>query len=133
MIKVVKKKYKQVFTIGVWFCCSLFPVSAENVIAYPNPFDYTSNQITFRYNLISNGLVSISVYSMQGQLVKTLFERSQQAGSGSPVTTTWDVRNQNGQKLSSGIYVVYLQVEYLNPAASGSAGYESKFRFTVLR
>ena len=71
----------------------------------PNPF----KQLTMiNYQLAKPGLVSLKVYNIAGQLVKTL--ASGQVGAGSH-TVKWDGRDSQGNKVSSGIYIYRLQTE----------------------
>jgi hypothetical protein len=65
---------------------------------YPNPF----NPITaIRYSLHRPSQVSITVFNVLGQEVKTLENGIQAAGT---YETTWDGTNQTGQEVASGIY-----------------------------
>ena len=64
---------------------------------YPNPFN-PSTQISF--SLAVNGLVTLSVYNLLGQEVKTLINRSLEAGSHSI--------NFEASALQSGIYIYKL-------------------------
>ncbi|TFH65256.1 MAG: T9SS type A sorting domain-containing protein [Candidatus Zixiibacteriota bacterium] len=65
---------------------------------YPNPF----NPITaIRYSLHRPSQVSITVFNVLGQEVKTLESGMQSAGT---YETTWDGTNQAGQEVASGIY-----------------------------
>ncbi|MBI5464171.1 MAG: T9SS type A sorting domain-containing protein, partial [Ignavibacteriales bacterium] len=67
---------------------------------YPNPFNPST---TISYQVPDDGLkVRIDIYSLTGQLVKTLFDGVQQAGEH---RITWDGRNSSGQQVSSGVYL----------------------------
>jgi len=75
---------------------------------YPNPFNPTT---VIRYKLSAvDGLrsgVTLKVYNIVGQLVKTLADESQAAGSYSVV---WDGRSAKGEEVSSGVYIYRLRV-----------------------
>ena len=65
---------------------------------YPNPF----NPVTrFTLDLVEQTRVSVVVYNIAGQKVKTLVDGVMSAGSH---TLTWDGTNDRGEVLSSGIY-----------------------------
>ena len=65
---------------------------------YPNPFNPTT---TITYNMVEEGNVSIEVFNIRGQLVKTLINDQVIAGDH---TLVWEGTNDNNQKVSSGIY-----------------------------
>jgi hypothetical protein len=66
---------------------------------YPNPFNPTTN---IKYAIPQDANVSLVVYNMLGQAVKTLVNEEQQAGY---YTTRWDGTNNYGSKVASGIYI----------------------------
>jgi hypothetical protein len=65
---------------------------------YPNPFNPTTN-ISFALPIDSR--VSLKIYNVAGQLVRTLVNETMAAGIH---TVTWDGANSNGEKVASGIY-----------------------------
>ncbi len=66
---------------------------------YPNPFNPST---TIRYGLSQPGLVSLRVYNILGQLVRTIVDEHQLGGYHEAV---WDGRNEVGATVASGIYV----------------------------
>jgi photosystem II stability/assembly factor-like uncharacterized protein len=70
---------------------------------YPNPFNPTT---TIRYTMTEPGPVTLKIYNMLGQEIKTLLE-SHYHGAGS-FNIQWDGRNNAGQRVASGIYVYRL-------------------------
>lgn len=70
---------------------------------YPNPFNPTT---TISYDLNKNAEVSLKVFNLAGQEVKTLVNENQSAGS---KQVTWDGRDNNGRQVASGIYLYQLQ------------------------
>ncbi|MEN8230298.1 MAG: metallophosphoesterase [Bacteroidota bacterium] len=66
--------------------------------AYPSPFNQSTK---IRYTMAEAGIVNISVYNINGQIVATLVNRKQAAGSH---TVTWEGVNDTGKKVASGIY-----------------------------
>ena len=76
---------------------------------YPNPF----NPVTaLRYDLPKNSLVTIIIYDMLGREVKTLINRTKDAGHRSVI---WDATNDYGKPVSAGIYLYQIQAgEYIS-------------------
>ncbi len=65
---------------------------------YPNPFNPST---TFRYALAEPGQVSLMIYNMLGQLVRTVIDEHHAEGY---YEIIWDGRNEAGATASSGIY-----------------------------
>jgi hypothetical protein len=67
---------------------------------YPNPFNPTT---TIRYSLAGKKLTQteLSIFNVLGQKVRTLVDEPQTAGS---YSVQWDGRDDQGQKVSSGVY-----------------------------
>ncbi|MEA2095505.1 MAG: T9SS type A sorting domain-containing protein, partial [Candidatus Cloacimonadota bacterium] len=65
---------------------------------YPNPFNPIT---TISYNMIEAGDVSIEVFNIKGQKVKTLINEQTEAGDH---TIVWDGTDNNSQQVSSGMY-----------------------------
>jgi flagellar hook assembly protein FlgD len=65
---------------------------------YPNPFNPSTR---IRYSLARNSQVSLSIYNVAGQLVKTLVNDTRTAG---PHAVTWDGRDDRGVPVASGVY-----------------------------
>ena len=75
---------------------------------YPNPFNPVT---TLRYDLPETGLVTITIYDMLGRQVKTLINRTQDAGYKSVI---WNATNDYGKPVSAGIYLYQIQAgEYI--------------------
>ena len=66
---------------------------------YPNPFN---PETSIGYDLVEEGLVSISIHDMRGFLVKTLLNEKQSSGY---KMVKWDGTNDHGQKVSAGLYL----------------------------
>ncbi len=71
--------------------------------SYPNPFN---NQTVIKYSLSRPAEVSLVVYNVLGQKVRTLVKEERQSGQ---VSASWDGRDDRGVGLSSGIYFYRLQ------------------------
>ena len=76
----------------------------NNLLNYPNPFNPTT---TINYSLKENTKVSLNIYNIKGQLVKTLVNEVLPAGEHSII---WDGSDSNGNQVSSGIYFYKLNV-----------------------
>jgi flagellar hook assembly protein FlgD len=74
-------------------------------LAYPNPFN---PQTTIRFDLPREQRVRLVVYSVKGQQVQVLRDRSLPAGRYSVV---WDGCDGRGRPVSSGVYVYRLEAE----------------------
>jgi serine protease len=70
---------------------------------YPNPFNPST---TISYHLPVGGFVVAKIFNIQGQLVRTLVDEDQSAGSHS---IRWDGRDDHGQMATSGIYFYQLK------------------------
>ena len=71
---------------------------------FPNPFN---PETTLKYDLPEAGDVTLEVYNMLGQVVRTLVNERQSAGR---YAVQWDATNDRGQSMSSGIYFYRVQV-----------------------
>ena len=69
---------------------------------FPNPFN-SATLIT--YHLSNPGPVQLVIYNVLGQPVRTLVDKSQTAGT---YQIRWDVLDQRGGSLSTGIYIARL-------------------------
>ena len=65
---------------------------------YPNPFNPTTN---IKFSLKADSKVSLMIYNIRGQKVKTLVEDDMQAGYHSVV---WNGTDESGKNVSSGVY-----------------------------
>jgi hypothetical protein len=70
---------------------------------YPNPFNPST---MINYGVPKNGTVSLIVYNILGQRVRTLVNAPMTAGR---YSIAWDGRNEAGSVLSSGVYFYRLQ------------------------
>lgn len=76
---------------------------------YPNPFNPSTN---IRYSIPKSEFVTIGVYNILGQKIRTLLSRKQFAGEHHVL---WDGRDDDGQRVASGIYIYQLKAgEYFD-------------------
>ena len=87
-------------------------VENKNLFNYPNP---VSNSTTIEYNLTTGGYVTIVIYDMVGNEVKSLVSSYHPAGK---YTINWDTKNENGIQVGSGSYLYEMQVNSGNLAGA---------------
>jgi hypothetical protein len=71
--------------------------------AFPNPFNPSTK---IQFSMPAEGLVTLRIYNLQGQLVRDLLHEQRPAGTH---TVTWDGRDDRGIVAASGIYFVRLE------------------------
>ncbi|MCP4567722.1 MAG: T9SS type A sorting domain-containing protein [FCB group bacterium] len=69
---------------------------------YPNPFNPTTS---IKYNIAETQAVTLEIFNVNGQKVKTLVDEVVTAGEH---TVNWNSTDENGQKVASGIYMYRL-------------------------
>jgi hypothetical protein len=81
---------------------SVDPLAFTNRLgdAYPNPFNPTT---TIKYEIKEQAQVTLKVYNVAGQLVRTLVDDVQTPKEGG-FTKEWNGLNNQGQPVSSGVY-----------------------------
>jgi hypothetical protein len=73
---------------------------------YPNPFNAVTK---IPYSVAAAGHVSIRVYNLRGQLVRSLVDSHVQGGEH---LLSWDSKDERGQRVSSGIYFYRLEAQH---------------------
>lgn len=75
------------------------PIATKLLNAFPNPINTNTN---LRYSLKDAGKVTMEVYNLKGQKIRSYF-----ANHGAPgfYQFTWDSRDMNGKMVPSGIYL----------------------------
>ncbi|HEU4364563.1 MAG TPA: FlgD immunoglobulin-like domain containing protein [Candidatus Krumholzibacteria bacterium] len=93
------------FDLLCWFGSGCYssgvpaPTAANNLDQnYPNPFN---PRTTIAFSVKDRGLVTLRVYNVAGELVRTLANEEFTAGAH---TKVWDGRNDAGSPVSSGVY-----------------------------
>lgn len=81
----------------------ILPYQFELSQNYPNPFNPVT---TIEYSLPERSSVTIEVFNVVGQKVRTLVDRVESAGS---YTVTWDGTSSSGQPVSTGVYLYRFQ------------------------
>lgn len=70
---------------------------------HPNPFNPST---TIRYDVPERAHVSLSIYSLEGRLIKTLYNDVKTSGHHQ---VTWDGTDNSGNEVSSGVYIYHLR------------------------
>ncbi|MDZ7340454.1 MAG: T9SS type A sorting domain-containing protein [candidate division KSB1 bacterium] len=84
---------------------------------YPNPFN---PETAINFSLKEAGKVTLNIYNLQGQLVRTLVDEKKLAGS---YSVMWNGTADNGVRLASGIYYYTLKIN----------GFEETKKLTLMR
>jgi hypothetical protein len=72
---------------------------------YPNPFN---SQTIIEYEILKSSFVTISIFNLNGQKIKTLVSEVRSAGLHS---NRWDGTNESGEVVSSGTFLYTLEVD----------------------
>ena len=83
----------------------LLPVKYNLFQNMPNPFN---PETAIEFEIPKRSHISLQVFNILGQRLKTLAHKSYSAGKHS---VYWDGTNENGQKLATGVYFLRLQSE----------------------
>ncbi|MBX2816263.1 MAG: T9SS type A sorting domain-containing protein, partial [Saprospiraceae bacterium] len=89
----------------------------RRVYNYPNPFN-ESTCFQFEHNFVNRDIdIRAEIYTVKGQLVKTLFQSIKPSSSLSR-DLKWDGRDDFGSPLASGVYVYRIKIN-----AIGNGGF----------
>ncbi len=78
--------------------------------AYPNPFN---GQTAIQFSLAKPAEVSIAIYNLQGQKVRTLLAERQAAGNH---TVYWNGQDELNQPVGSGVYLYQITINNISEA-----------------
>jgi len=82
---------------------TIIPSEWPVVQSYPNPFNSDTH---IRYTVQRRGQISLQIYNVAGQLIKTLSDEIREPGI---YEANWDARSESGAAVASGVYLVCLQ------------------------
>lgn len=97
------------------------PVVTEKTleIQEPNPFSpHQGEQAYFAYHLPAEAIKSLSIYDVSGMLVRKVIDQVQDGLSYGIIS--WNGRNENGEIVPVGIYIVYLEAKVGNSVTKAS-------------
>ncbi len=83
-------------------------ISSELLNNYPNPFH---RETSIAYDVKENQPVTINIYNLKGQLVKTLVNEMKAAGH---YNATWNGKDKHDKNVSPGIYLYQMQGKNIN-------------------
>lgn len=72
--------------------------------SYPNPFN---PETTISFSLKEKGMVSLKIYNLQGQLIRSLIDDEMEPGIHSII---WNAMDDRGMKVAVGVYLYSLKV-----------------------
>ena len=75
----------------------------KNIYIYPNPFNPIEQDGTIRYSLTEDGEVTIKIYDIGGNLVRTLIDDESQSAVDEQ-SVAWDGKNDKGDVVANGVY-----------------------------
>ena len=85
------------------------PLADENIYAYPNPFNPTVHQrVSFRFQLAEAGEVTIKIYNINNNLVKTILDH-QFMPAQTELVVRWDGKNEKGELVANGVYFFVIE------------------------
>lgn len=85
----------------------------NKINVFPNPYlEYLDNRLNKGVITFSNlpEEVTIKIYTLSGQLIKTLSERNKI--SISLPFIEWDLKNESGYRVADGVYLAYVKTKY---------------------
>ncbi|MBL7149586.1 MAG: T9SS type A sorting domain-containing protein, partial [Candidatus Cloacimonetes bacterium] len=82
----------------------IIPPNVIHLSNYPNPFNPETKIV---FNLPEEGNVKLEIYNIKGQKVKTLLDCYMSPGHSEMI---WNGRDDNGKRVSSGVYFYKLNV-----------------------
>jgi hypothetical protein len=83
---------------------SHFLLSGNNSNVFPNP---SSGNFQITFNIEQTSKVKLSVYNINGQLIKTLINKKMNNGE---YLKIWNAENDNGVRVPVGTYIIQLRV-----------------------
>lgn len=84
---------------------TISPATTQLIGNYPNPFNPST---TITYSLEKEGQVSVEIFNIRGQKIKTLINEKKGAGRHSII---WDGTDGKGANVSSGIYFYLMKTD----------------------
>lgn len=88
---------------GVFLASAQPVLTIANALAYPNPFNPFTDDVTLEFDLNMDAQVKITAYDWAGEFVGMVFEG---AGTTGQNQVLWGGQAEGGRKLGNGVYLV---------------------------
>ena len=86
------------------------PTLTESFHIFPNPVNPKQSQAGFNYNLLNGSEVSIDIFTINGNHVKTVLDKVLKP-AGLHTEDFWDAKNESGMDVLSGVYLCVMKVK----------------------
>ncbi|MCE5299248.1 MAG: hypothetical protein LLG37_00025 [Spirochaetia bacterium] len=86
------------------------PTLSESFHVFPNPVNPALSQARFNYNISNESEVSITLYTISGNLVRKVLDRAVKQ-PGQHNEDSWDAKNESGIEVLSGVYLCVLEAK----------------------
>ena len=83
-----------------------------NLYCYPNPAVSGRDTVNISIHPPSDGEVTIQIYTIDGYPVRTILENEQVNGGSAYVVAVWDMKNDKGDTVSPGAYLVRTEGDF---------------------
>ena len=93
------------YTDSTNFTLETYAAVLQSVIAAPNPF---RESVSFLISSSAGDLKSISIFNIAGEKI---WEKVNISALFAEETIVWDGRNESGERVSSGVYLVFIRAE----------------------
>ncbi len=107
---------------------SNLPLYSDRFYGAPTPFKSSDSNLRFYYTFNEDSYVTLEIYDSGYNLVKIIEDNRFYSG-GSSLDATWDGRNGNGIKVSSGLYMAKIIIKDKNNSIKDTYN----FPFGVIR
>ena len=77
---------------------------------HPNPFDPAASPTSIQYYLRADATVTLSLYTLDGQLARTLADGASRSAGGN--SEQWWGDNDKLRTVHSGVYLCYIRADY---------------------
>jgi hypothetical protein len=107
-----KTQKREGITPGTEVSFELIPAIPDTYV-YPNPFRmYEKDYCIVKYDIPEDCHVSIKIYNIVGELIRELVDEDNTAGT---YRIQWDGRNDDGDRVASGVYLYIFKAEGSDP------------------
>ena len=120
------KLKKIIFIFALLISCNaLYAITANDIIAYPVPFNPNQKTLTIgeksgKSDLSDGYSVKVSIYDINGDLIITKIKSSSNSN------ILWNGRNKSGRVVKPGLYILKVEVEKDSKANDKKSEYIKK-------